>query len=207
MSNYYTRIISINQQDKDVAAYLKSISVKYEVRSIGVGIMKENDWECDAWHITFIRPQKTINKKMQAGAVETFEFFTGIGHRTVFETGWPKRGENLAAIKVLRELIDYTDKLPQTKSLMRNPNKNSFRFEAYARAIPPTQAAVLYGILLDAESARCSTFNEWCSELGYDEDSRKAEKIYFTCQEESEQLDRLFNREQQEELRQLLEDY
>ena len=38
-------------------------------------------------------------------------------------------------------------------------------------------------------------FNDWCSEYGYDSDSRKAERIYNAVQEQTEELSRLLDAE------------
>jgi hypothetical protein len=54
---------------------------------------------------------------------------------------------------------------------------------------PPSADQVLEALLLDAsgiESAR--DFADWCSEYGYDTDSRKAERIYKACQRQAERL-------------------
>ena len=45
----------------------------------------------------------------------------------------------------------------------------------------PTVDDLLYSLVSDASSGR-ETFEDWCSELGYDTDSRKAFSIYEQCQ-------------------------
>lgn len=54
----------------------------------------------------------------------------------------------------------------------------------YATPVGPTAPDpedVLASLLLDA-LAGTNTFEEFCSDFGYDEDSRKAEKIWHQCQ-------------------------
>ena len=41
--------------------------------------------------------------------------------------------------------------------------------------------------------AGMNDFNNFCSEFGYDEDSRRAEKIYKACQKATEKLQRIYN--------------
>ena len=56
----------------------------------------------------------------------------------------------------------------------------------------PTAADVLNCLASDAagfENAR--SFEDWCSEYGYDTDSRKAEKTYKAVEKQSDQLKRL----------------
>lgn len=48
------------------------------------------------------------------------------------------------------------------------------------------------------ENAR--SFEEWCSEYGYDEDSRKAERTYNACSEQSQELQRILGDEAYNEL-------
>ncbi len=48
----------------------------------------------------------------------------------------------------------------------------------------------LYCFVSDACSAK-NSFEDFCSEFGYDEDSRKAEKIYKACEKSLSQYDRL----------------
>lgn len=56
---------------------------------------------------------------------------------------------------------------------------------------PPTTEDVLDSLRSDAESVAWSTFEDWCLELGYDTDSRRAERSYHACQENAQRL-RLF---------------
>lgn len=68
------------------------------------------------------------------------------------------------------------------------------------RPVPPSAADVLYCLTSDALSAQ-QTFQSWCAELGYDSDSRRAEKTYFACQEVSDKLTKLFSLAEIEEMR------
>lgn len=46
---------------------------------------------------------------------------------------------------------------------------------------------VLHSLVMDADACDMS-FSEWCSNLGYDEDSRKALDIYIQCQKSADKL-------------------
>jgi hypothetical protein len=48
-------------------------------------------------------------------------------------------------------------------------------------AILPKAQDVLYSLIKDADVLDYATFEDWALELGYDIDSRAAEKIYRTC--------------------------
>lgn len=59
-----------------------------------------------------------------------------------------------------------------------------------AHTSEPTAANVLGCLLSDAISAD-ESFEEWCDNLGFDTDSRKAERTYKVVQAQSEKLKRL----------------
>lgn len=69
----------------------------------------------------------------------------------------------------------------------------------------PTVKDVLYSFLMDDVTGL--TFNDFCNEFGYDNDSIKALKTYQACEEQTKNFNRLFDEEEREILRELLEDY
>lgn len=69
----------------------------------------------------------------------------------------------------------------------------------------PSKKDVLFSIMMDDVSEM--SFNDFCSEFGYDNDSIKALKIYEGCQRETEAYYDMFDSEEREILRELLEDY
>lgn len=71
---------------------------------------------------------------------------------------------------------------------------------------PPTLNDVLHSLINDAD-ARSMSFNDWCSEFGYDSDSMKAFNIYQACCESAKKLDILYTRADIEEIREALRDY
>ena len=67
-----------------------------------------------------------------------------------------------------------------------------------AKAVPNE-----YDVLACLEKYDPGTFEDFCSEFGYDEDSRTAEKIYIAVINEYKNLTRIFTEEQMEELREI----
>lgn len=62
-------------------------------------------------------------------------------------------------------------------------------YTGYAFATDPTSADVLSCLLMDATSIdNYGTFEDWCSDFGYDTDSRKVEKIYKDCEKTNKKL-------------------
>jgi hypothetical protein len=55
---------------------------------------------------------------------------------------------------------------------------------------PPDAPDVLSCLCSDATSADRVTFEDWCSDFGYDTDSRKAEKTYLACVDTNAKLHR-----------------
>jgi len=178
-------MLTINEQDNQVAEYLESIGVSYGTRYLGA--VKNDDWNADKWAITF----KT-GKHM-----EPFEFNTGLGHRIKpLANRRALSAKDRAALKKLRDVVKQKD-----VALIANGDQWNPEF-----AVVPTQASVLYCLLSDA-SAGEQLFADFCADFGYDEDSRKAFGIYEACQKIALQLRHLFTGEQMEKLRELLEDY
>lgn len=70
----------------------------------------------------------------------------------------------------------------------------------------PKAAGVLYSLLMDGEALDQSFF-DWCACFGYDEDSRKAESIYFACCENGKNVRKTFPRDAIKEMREALQDY
>lgn len=170
-------MLNINEQDRQVSKYLKEINVKTDIIYLA---NRENDdeWQCDEWTILFNG--------------EAFTFKTGLGHRVKLNHGklTPKQREEL---KELKECISANFAIHEI-------------VQRQLIAVKPTQASVLYCLLLDS-TANDESFNTWCDNLGYDNDSIKALNIYKACCDNAEKLNKVFTREQQQKLNELLEDY
>ena len=67
----------------------------------------------------------------------------------------------------------------------------------------PVLANVLESLANDYDPSDMS-FEDFCSEYGYSEDSRKAEKVYRALRKETQALDRLFGEEGMKDLRDIL---
>lgn len=75
-----------------------------------------------------------------------------------------------------------------------------FRLQKGTKAEKPTAYDVLAGLT----KYDPGTFADFCSDYGYDVDSRKAEKIYLAVQEEHVALRRMFTAEQMEQLQEIV---
>lgn len=70
----------------------------------------------------------------------------------------------------------------------------------------PTNADVMYSLLSDARALDTS-FEYWCDDYGYDNDSIKALNTYQACCEIGKEIKKCFTREQVSEMEKALEDY
>jgi hypothetical protein len=101
---------------------------------------------------------------------QRFDYYTGVGHRhidrmTVLGTKW-----DYDYIKKNRHKL-YMDVLVQV-----------------SKPVTPKLDDVLACLVRDAVGSAAQTFDDWCSDYGYDTDSRKALDIYIACQETAKKL-------------------
>lgn len=89
---------------------------------------------------------------------QVFEYFTGLGH-SIKQKSWS---------------------IPKT-------SKKIVKVDEYTWAVVPKIKDVLYTLALDYSCAQ-DTFEDFCLNLGYDTDSRKALETYFKCQESGHKL-------------------
>lgn len=101
----------------------------------------------------------------------TQDYYTGIGHR------------------VARPVSDYHGdfKRLRYKKLTASGLKD---FLTVSKPVPPKLDDLLSSLASDAQAATM-TFSEWCSDLGYSDDSLKAREVYFACQDAAYFLRRL----------------
>lgn len=64
----------------------------------------------------------------------------------------------------------------------------------------PTVENVLICLASDAHGTKDTSFEEWCRDLGYDDDSRKALAIYEACEETATGLEHVLGSDALEEL-------
>jgi hypothetical protein len=69
----------------------------------------------------------------------------------------------------------------------------------------PSEPDVIHSLLLDASGVD-EDFPDWCANLGFDTDSRKAERMYRACERTAASLARLFSAGELSDLNELFED-
>ena len=79
-----------------------------------------------------------------------------------------------------------------TCTLKRNNEKYSFTFGQSIACTEKNIKPTAYDILSCLEKYQFNNFKEFCSEYGYDPDSRKAEKIYKACDKQASNIISMF---------------
>lgn len=97
-------------------------------------------------------------------------------------------------------IFNFWDSIRNTK--IRTMPFEAYNVQANKELAAKKKAAVpsVYDVLACLQKYDPGTFEDFCSDYGYDEDSRTAERIYFAVQKEYTQLASLFTPEQMEEL-------
>lgn len=82
------------------------------------------------------------------------------------------------------------------------------RLSGHGKKVPnrPKIKDIMYSLLLDA-SATNDNFNDWCSNYGYSTDSIAALNMYKSCLDTSENLRKVFSREQLDAMQEDLQGY
>lgn len=97
-------------------------------------------------------------------------------------------------------IFDFWDSIRNTE--IRTMPFNAYNVQANKELAAKKKAAVpsVYDVLACLQKCDPGTFENFCLDYGYDEDSRTAIRVYLAVQNEYTQLARLFTPEQMEEL-------
>ena len=91
-------------------------------------------------------------------------------------------------------------------------NKKSFSFEFWGSMMNPEisngqeNVFAFYCALSDGLGVK-NSFEDFCSEFGYDSDSRNAERIYKVCEKTLKKLERVFDCDLYDLINEIQEDY
>ena len=152
--------------------------------------------------------EKQANDFMEkTGATMKIEFFAHMPH---FDDDKEKR--DVYKVTISRNKIDYTFKFGQSiinscpelrhlvKAYRYTKQEKLLLQQGYKRSKCSIDAVIkkriapnAYDILSCLQKYGVGSFSNFCSDFGYDEYSRKAEKTYFAAQKEFENVNRLFS--------------
>ncbi len=141
------------------------------------------------WRITLTRGRASL----------TTDYMQGYGHIP-----------NLPQTLYWRRTLDQDQALRRTCETGRNHfdrdgKPYSYQAVPVSRTLPaPELADVLYSLVSDSDALDYPTFEDWAENLGYDTDSRQAERTYRACLESALQLRQIIDLDA---ARDALEDY
>lgn len=169
---------------ESVSEYLKSIGVKVSFHYAGE--RTRDDWKHDKWIITFTSTKGESD----------FDYRTGLGHRagpTAADKAHIKWSFSGLTEQDIKARTSYGRQYLQAVENSRKPQA-------------PDPAGVLHCLILDMQ-AEHMTFNEWCENFGYSNDSIKAESIFDACRQQARELRAVFTIEQIRQIEELTQDY
>lgn len=175
-----------------VEAFLAECGIASNVFLVRANNVRDK-WQCDSWLISLTK----------GNVSREFEYHTGTGHRVI---------SNADSERILREYggelyKDVTDgkikRKGQTDFQRRCMNRE---YQLRAKPFAPHVTGLLYSLILDS-SACDQSFDSWCEDYGYDNDSIKARNTYDACQKNTDNMRAIFSRDQIEKLSELLQDY
>jgi hypothetical protein len=157
----------------------KILNQEFEFSFIHIGLFLNDDLHLhDKW-IVIIEGQE-------------FEYSTGIGHR-------------------INSILFASEKYKFSKVMNKQPKKERSNMLLYldevkkvSKVKPLNLDDILYCLILDADCGTYS-FDDFCSEFGYDDDSIKATEIYKACQKNGKKVKKFIPNI--EEARELFQDY
>lgn len=160
------------------------------------------------WRVTLAR----------GGRVLSTDYMQGIGHVPGYYHGpltipgtsyrWPEA----VTLRLEQEHAANSGKYPvfgkQKRAVKPDDYKPLARHDiGLATLPPPLLRDVLYCLVSDADVLNYEGFEDWASNYGYEEDSRKAERIYRDCCAFALKLQSLIGRKALDELREAFQDY
>jgi hypothetical protein len=171
----------MSQEKRDqIDSLLASLNVTCHFTHLGLHL--NGGWLGDTWHVEL----KDSNGKTFSFA----DFRTGVGNRKITVNGQ----------KYLNDLK------MQRKSLT---DAGTFKFHSdtwNSKPVKPSVSDFLYNINLDSQLS-LDSFEDFCSNIGLDTDSRKALDNYLQCQNIVKEYSRFFSNETREQINTILQDY
>lgn len=165
----------MNEYIKQATDFLQKTYTKMKIEYVGLAVnkeWKEKEKRC-LYEITLTSPRGSM----------IFDFWDSI-RNTEIKT------------MTLETYAEKRYRRPFSNLSYSEKNQAQKELAAEKKAAVPS----VYNVLACLTKYDPGTFEDFCSEYGYDEDSRTAERIYFAVQKEYTQLTRLFTPDEMDEL-------
>lgn len=165
----------MNEYTKQAQDFLQKANATISIDLVGLAINKE-------WKETAPRNLYNVTLTSPKGSM-TFDFWDSLHNTEISRMTLDEYTAKRYRCKA--DALRYSERVTASRELKQKKEE--------AR---PT----VYDVLACMTKYDPGTFEDFCNEFGYDEDSRTAERIYFAVQKEYSQLSRLFSADQMEEL-------
>lgn len=168
----------MNEYTKQASDFLKKANATIKIDFVGLAVNK--NWnerkKRNLYDVTLTTPRGSM----------VFDFWDSVYNTDI---------KNI-------DIESYTEKFYKRRFYCMSPSeKIQMQKELKKKKAEATPSA--YDVLSCLTKYDPGTFEDFCSEYGYNEDSRSAEQIYFAVQKEYTQLARLFTTNQIEELQEI----
>lgn len=168
---------------------LETVSAKYTLtvsaKFIGQTVAEKKNWPALKWEVSLQRNGKSIL---------TTDYAAGVAHCPSYKTG--------ARSVSVQECIDK-----ELATGIRYCVGAGGKAVRTTEVINPSPLDVIHSLVTDASALDYSSFEDWASDMGYETDSRKAEKIYQECLAHALKLRNSLGEEGLRELREAAQDY
>lgn len=165
----------MNEYDKQASDFLEKAHAKINIDFVGFAVNR-------MWKETEERAFYRVTISTPRGKME-FDFWDSIFNTKILMM--TEKDYANKRFKCMYEYLTYSDKVKCVKELARKKEEAK-----------PSE----YDVLACLTHCDPDTFTNFCVNFGYDEDSMRAMKLYFSVQEEWNNLCRIFTSEQLEEL-------
>lgn len=152
-------------------------NVKFSIKLDSSEPVSDHDWSYFKWTATFEKEGRTF----------VTQYRTGLGLIDKDKPKYAHMNNNMTTVEVNPERDGLkADKIPVANlSELNKKHRGKWDYLLY-RPSEPTKNEVLQSLSLDASTfISMPTFEEWCRDFGYDDDSIKAKKIFDTCYEQT----------------------
>ncbi len=187
LTNRIESLIDSNNYDEAASLFITSTNTELTIVHDRVGKHFEDDKdERDIYTVTMKRNGRSISFKFGAAIVDR-------EHWTVKDVYTTYGGNpTVNKVKAFGGLYNYYDKKEAVQMSLR-VNSNLGTAKHHPRKEPKA-----YSILSCLTKYHPDTFENFCSEFGYDTDSKKAEKTYYAVLKEFADLSSLYSSEELE---------
>lgn len=175
----------ISEYEQQAIDFLTSTQTEFKAEFLrhGKHFNDEKDSR-DIYKITLKRGTRVYSFEFGQSLANGRKFKDRINNRVYFQNGKSEDG---------RYTYLYPEKFPKTK---KDEFGSDFKI---IEGTPPTA----YDVLTCLQKYDVGTFENFCSEFGYDTDSRKAEKVYKAVVDEYNNLRILFSDSELEQLQEI----